>query len=107
MQSIPPHPIFPKVIYMGPIFPHSCYMHGPPNLPPIDNSIYIWRRVQITQPLVTQFSTPNFHRPTYLINKFADKRNILKQTEYQRHKDQRVNQDYRLIVHNMTLGPPH
>jgi hypothetical protein len=41
-----------------PLFSHACYMRRPPHTPRLDNSNYTWRRLQITQLLIIQFSAP-------------------------------------------------
>jgi hypothetical protein len=44
-----------------PFLPHLRYMSRPPQPPRLYNSVYTWRRVQIMQLLVMQFSPSSYH----------------------------------------------
>jgi hypothetical protein len=46
---------------MSSSYPHSCYMSCSSHTPPIDNSNYSWRRVQVTKLLAMQISPMSSH----------------------------------------------
>jgi hypothetical protein len=52
---------FLLVTYTRASSPHSCHKPRKPHLPRLDNYSYTWRRAQITQLLVMQFSPPSRH----------------------------------------------
>jgi hypothetical protein len=44
-----------------PLLPHTCYTPCTSQIPRLDNSDYIWRRVQVTKLLVMQSSPTSYH----------------------------------------------
>ena len=43
--------------YQKPLLPHTCHMLGPSHSPSYGSTKHIWWGIQITKPLVTQFSS--------------------------------------------------
>jgi hypothetical protein len=53
--------VFPPKSYFHGSSPHACYIPCPSHSTLLDHSDYAWQTVQITKPLIMQFSPTSYH----------------------------------------------